>query len=706
MEHRLLLLLACAGTLGAEQLPPAQKALTALQLPRPLSSPDRRHDIKVTHDITVQDLLWLRSIGGLSISPDGKWVAFTLRQPDVKANRYRTALFVTATSGHEKPLNLGSVGPVVFNDTYYPVTIDPVWSQDSRYILYPMPEVGSNGEFGKSQLFRWSREGGQAMQLTHSPTSVLYAVGTLDGRILYSTFGKRPDLEALAKQYFDHGIWYFDLDGNPNSLGSISPSSPIGGSPDIMDQALHHMRLRSWEPATAQWLDDAPYEVHVLHEQSGKEQDATTEESKFYQKLADSHSIVSDWTTSLDDPSRVWVPGPAGAEISFQENPHNGADHSAPSNLKGHRLIYSVSRDGPKATQVSPSSDYSYSDCSYSTAGKRFACVRENPQTPPEIVSFNSYSSDEQLLTDLNPEVRTWKLPTVELVEWTDPKGNPGFGYLYKPVGFGNGPYPTIVLPYYSATYDFTETAVVSNEYPTYAFTSRGYAVLRPDMRFYMLPTAVGTSKKLWMIEGSFTSILSGLDHLVTRGISDRARVGIAGLSQGAKWTSYAIAHSNAFAAASVPYTAQSFNSVGAYYAGAQFTRDVNSLGDDGKVIDGLERAHADESQISSWADSVSAPLLVDASDGEWVQSVQAAIALKTRGKPVEMVVYPDARHLKKWPRQLESVWEMNLDWFDFWLRDARDPTPEKKEQYERWEKLKNDRVHTRGSSDSHGVAP
>jgi dipeptidyl aminopeptidase/acylaminoacyl peptidase len=687
----LFLLLSSVGVLAAEEFPPIANPLPVLELPPHVSSPTRNHDI------TAQDLLQLRSIGGLSISPDGRWVAFTLRQPDLKSNGYRTALFVTETSGHRQPLNLGSVGPVVFMDEDSPATIDPVWSDDSHYILYPMPEVSPSGKFGKSQLFRWARGGAPASQLTHSTTGVLYAIRTPDRRILYSTLGKRPDLEALAHRYFDRGIWYFDLDKDPNSYGSISPSNARGGSPSVMDQALHHMRFL-FEPATDQWLDDAPYEVHVLDDPSGKERDATTDEAKLYRRLAESYKNVSEWDTSLDDPSRVWIPGPTGTEISFQEKAHNGKDDpSAPSNLKGHKLIYSVSRDGSHLTQISPSSNYYYSDCSYSTGGKRFACVRENPTHPPEVASFNSDSSDEQVLTDLNPEVQSWKLPTVELVEWTDPAGNPGFGFLYKPVGFGDGPYPTIFLPYYSATCDFTQSAVVSNEYPTYAFTSRGYAVFRPDMRFYMLPTAIGRSKKLWMIEGSLASILTGLDRIVSMGVADRAKVGIAGLSQGAKWTSYAIAHSHAFAAASVPYTAQFFNSTAAYYAHPEWIRDANSLGDDGKVIEGPERAHFDEPQISSWADSVSAPLLVDASDGEWVSSVQAVIALRTRGKPVEMVVYPDARHFKKWPRQLDSVWEMNLDWFDFWLRGSRVPAPEKKDQYERWEKLKATATHTGG---------
>jgi dipeptidyl aminopeptidase/acylaminoacyl peptidase len=307
------------------------------------------------------------------------------------------------------------------------------------------------------------------------------------------------------------------------------------------------------------------------------------------------------------------------------------------------------------------------------------------------VVTFSANGTDERVLTNLNPEVQLWTLPEVELVEWTDSLGNPGFGYLYKPVGFKPGVrYPTIVLPFYTATYDFGQTAVVSNEYPTYAFTSRGYVVLRPDMRFYMVANQNGPTKKLWMNEGSLSSILAGVRRLITLGMSDEARVGIAGLSQGSKYASYAIAHSDAFRVASVPMTVPSpLNSAGAYYAGPQWLRDSNNQDDEGRTIHGVERARQEESQVGRWADAVSTPLLVDANEREWVFSIQAVIALRERGKPVEMIVFPDAGHTKKWPRQIKSTWELNLDWFDFWLRDVRDPAPEKREQYERWEKLR-----------------
>ena len=299
------------------------------------------------------------------------------------------------------------------------------------------PETESKQELGKSQLFCWSWEGVPGQQFSTRTTGVFSCSHVSMARSCIQPLESGPDLEALTNKYFDHGIWYFDLGRGQDSYGSISPAlssrALSNRGTEVLDQALHRMR-RLREPATAQSMADTPFEVHALEDLSGRERESTVEVEKLYQKLAASYRNVSDWRTNLDDPSRVWLPGPAGAEISFQEKRHNGADDaSAPSALKGHTLIYSVSKNGSSMKQVSPSSDYSYGDCScWRLPAKRFACIRENPLNPPEIVSFNSDSSAEQVLTDLNPEVRSWRLPKVELMEWTDSKGNPGFGYLYR----------------------------------------------------------------------------------------------------------------------------------------------------------------------------------------------------------------------------------------------------------------------------------
>ena len=73
---------------------------------------------------TVDDLLNLQSVGGAQISPDGKWVAYTVTSTDFKQNAYVTHVWLASTqTGRTLQLTRGdkSAG-------------SPRWSRDSALL--------------------------------------------------------------------------------------------------------------------------------------------------------------------------------------------------------------------------------------------------------------------------------------------------------------------------------------------------------------------------------------------------------------------------------------------------------------------------------------------------------------------------------------------------------------------------------------------
>jgi hypothetical protein len=42
-------------------------------------------------------------------------------------------------------------------------------------------------------------------------------------------------------------------------------------------------------------------------------------------------------------------------------------------------------------------------------------------------------------------------------------------------------------------------------------------------------------------------------------------------------------------------------------------------------------------------------------------------------------------------PKHRLEIYERNVDWFLFWLKDEEDPDPAKSDQFARWRKLKED---------------
>ena len=68
-------------------------------------------------------------------------------------------------------------------------------------------------------------------------------------------------------------------------------------------------------------------------------------------------------------------------------------------------------------------------------------------------------------------------------------------------------------------------------------------------------------------------------------------------------------------------------------------------------------------------------------------------MALANAGKPVEMYRFPDEYHVKWQPAHRYAVYNRNIDWFNFWLRDVESGLTGDPEQYPRWRELRKRRA-------------
>ncbi|MBE0566684.1 MAG: S9 family peptidase [Krumholzibacteria bacterium] len=94
-------------------------------------------------------MLAMERIGDPQVSPDGQWVAFTVRSTDLAANKGRTDIWVATTDG--KTIRRLTNNPAA--DT------NPRWCQDGT--LYFL-----SSRSGKSQIWRIDPRGGEAVQIT------------------------------------------------------------------------------------------------------------------------------------------------------------------------------------------------------------------------------------------------------------------------------------------------------------------------------------------------------------------------------------------------------------------------------------------------------------------------------------------------------------------------------------------------------------
>src|SRR3954467_5807681 len=106
--------------------------------------------------LTIDDMLAMRRVGEPVVSPDGKQVAFAVRDTDVEANRGRSDLWLAQTDGS----GVRQLTTHPDNDQ------EPQWSADGTWIYFLSSRSGS------SQVWRIRPAGGEAEAVTRLPTDV------------------------------------------------------------------------------------------------------------------------------------------------------------------------------------------------------------------------------------------------------------------------------------------------------------------------------------------------------------------------------------------------------------------------------------------------------------------------------------------------------------------------------------------------------
>src|SRR6266568_7201372 len=137
---------------------------------------------------TVDDLLSIKSVGGTQISPDGKWVAYTVGYGDFKQDAFITQIWlVESDTGKKFQLTRGDRS-----------STNPRWSPDGRWLAFL-----SNRQDDKNQVFLINPMGGEAQQLTKSETAINNFAWSEDGKMIaYTATEPPPQPLKDRKEYF------------------------------------------------------------------------------------------------------------------------------------------------------------------------------------------------------------------------------------------------------------------------------------------------------------------------------------------------------------------------------------------------------------------------------------------------------------------------------------------------------------------------
>jgi dipeptidyl aminopeptidase/acylaminoacyl peptidase len=108
------------------------------------------------HPFSVHDMLAMLRLGDAQVSPDGRWVVFTVRETDLEANRGRNDLWLADVSGRlpARPLTRGQSSEW-----------NPRWCQDGK--VHFLSNRGGGG-----QIWAIDPAGGEAYPVVTAPLSI------------------------------------------------------------------------------------------------------------------------------------------------------------------------------------------------------------------------------------------------------------------------------------------------------------------------------------------------------------------------------------------------------------------------------------------------------------------------------------------------------------------------------------------------------
>jgi len=131
--------------------------------------------------ITFDHMIQMHRVAEPQISPDGKWVAYSLATPDMDANRNASNIWMVPTAGG---------GPIQLTQSGHDSS--PVWSPDSKTLAF------LSSRSGESQVYLLSLEGGEPQQFTHLSTGTDIVKWSPDGKTLAFTSSVYADCKDDA----------------------------------------------------------------------------------------------------------------------------------------------------------------------------------------------------------------------------------------------------------------------------------------------------------------------------------------------------------------------------------------------------------------------------------------------------------------------------------------------------------------------------
>jgi dipeptidyl aminopeptidase/acylaminoacyl peptidase len=641
--------------------------------------------------VGIDDLMAVRTVVDVRISPDGERVAYAVSEASLDKNEHVAVLWLVPYEGGE-PRRL-THSTRIFNRPLPRPELR--WSPDGRLLSF----LAFVSDF--PQVMAMDARGGEPWALTSSPTGVgRYEWSGDSRRIAYLAAEPEPAEEAREKQEKTFVI-RFGKPGRPNRLyvkdvdsAEVRAVSPLEHYVSGFDWSPDSGTLVYSASAAGEYLENWRSRLYTIPADGGDPSLLVGRDGMNFEPRFSPDGRFVAFISTGGVPRMISTPGlhlvsAAGGEpraltgpdtwvrevlwessqsLLFVPNEATGRD--------GDRMfeqpLFRVDLEGDTGI-LSPGAAVFSS--SASADGSRIAFRSVGPRDAGDVVAKDLQSGASRTLTRVNPQLEELDIAPLEVLSWRSFDGMEIWGMLLTPPGYRAGTrLPLVVYVHGGPIGGFTQGLFPQfmhrpgqiEPYPVEAFAAKGFAVLMPMPRGGSGYGLEGFRKivRSWG-EGDFKDIMAGVDHLIERGLVDPDRLGVMGASYGGFMTNWIVTQTDRFKAAS---TAASISDI----------RDLYYLSDAGEVTEeyfGLpwkESALYEARSPITHVEAVKTPLLIQHGENDRRVPVQQAEkfyrALRKLGKTVEMDVYPRGGHVNYEPRMEKAIMERNLEWFERWL--------------------------------------